>query len=414
MRAEPVPARPIPVLFTHYGEQWFRGSERLLLDLVTHLDPARVRPIVWCNGAEMAAAAADAGIHTYRTDFDYYFDYRSPRFDARRYWSFVREGIHLVRKHDIQVLHANSAAPNQFLVPVARSTRLPLLAHLHIDYLRRARYACLLHMSTCVVGVSAHVVKDFIRDGMAPQRICVVYNGVDFARFDTPESGDVRRQLGIPTDAVVVLAVGSLIRRKGQDLLIEALRQLAPLHDVHLLIASDGPERISLDRLTQELGLQARVHFLGFYDNLPDLYRASDIVALASRADAFGLVLAEAGYFSRPVVATDVGGIPEVIDDRITGLLVAPGDPGALADALSHLILCPDYRMALGRAAKQRIEQKFSVGQMVARFQELYEDLAQMPRAQLGWRGLHSNISPYLSLFGVGPRRAEPSKIAIE
>lgn len=408
MTEEPGPLHSIPVLFTHYGEQWLRGSERLLLDLMTHLDPARVRPVLWCNATEMADAARQAGIETHQSDFEYYFDYRSPRFSYRRYRSFVREGMRLVRTHDIRLLHANSAAPNQFLVPVARFAGLPLLAHLHINYLRRSRYACLLHMATRIVGVSRDVAADFLRDGMAPDRIRVIYNGIDFARFDVPRNADIRLELGIPADATIILAVGSLIRRKGQDILLQALYRLGASCRAHLLIASDGPERAHLERLTTELGLQAQVHFLGYYRNLPDLYRACDIVVLASRADAFGLVLAEAGYFSRPVVSTAVGGIPEVIADGSTGLLVPPDDPGALAGALSRLLADPEYRRALGGAARQRVERLFSVERMAACFQDTYEELARLPHKRLGWSGLGVAANPYLSVLRLGHASTRP------
>ncbi len=111
---------PTPILFTHYGDRWIRGSEQLLLDLLTHLDPARVRPIVWCNQIAMADTARALGFTTYRSDFEIYFDYQSPRFRLGRYRALMREARDLVREHEIRVLHSNSAGPCQWLAPVAR------------------------------------------------------------------------------------------------------------------------------------------------------------------------------------------------------------------------------------------------------------------------------------------------------
>lgn len=391
---------PIPVLFTHFGDPWLRGSERLLLDLVTHLDPARVRPIVWCNGAAMAEASEAAGIATIRSPFAYYLDHDSPRPDPGRYAAMIREGIGLVRAHGIRVLHANSAAPSQWMQPVARATRLPLLAHLHIDYLRRARYACLLHHATLLVGVSHQVVADFIRDGMAQERTRVIYNGVDRARFAVPPGSDLRAELGIPAGAVVVAAIGSLIRRKGHDVVLRAVALLPAPLDVRLLLVSDGPERGTLERLADELGLAGRVHFLGHRDDVSGVFRATDIVALASRGDAFGLVLAEAGFCSLPVVATAVGGIPEVVEAGETGLLVPLDDVQAFADALARLAADPALRRTLGEAAHRRCERLFSVEAMAASFQSTYEELAGLPRARLGWSGLRTSLAPYRRLLG--------------
>ena len=388
--------KPIPVLFTHYGDEWFRGSEQLLFDLLTNLDRDRVEPIVWCNGAAMAEAVRSAGITTYRTPFEFYFDYSSPKFSLSRYRSLVREGISLVRRHNIQVLHANSAAPNQWLVPVARATKRPLLAHLHIDYRRRSRFVCLLHQSTLIVGVSRQVTQDFLRDGIPVKRTHTIYNGIDFARLEGETSSNPRHDFGISPEALVITTVGSLIRRKGQDVLIRAFATLVPDHDIHLLIASEGPERTAYEALTAELGLQDRVHFLGYYGDVPALYRATDIIALASRADAFGLVLAEAGYFSLPAVATTVGGIPEVVENGVTGLLVPPDDPAALAQALRRLVDDPVERSSFGAAAKARAERMFSVGQMVDNFHDTYDQMAQLPRDRLGWLGDDLSFGPYV------------------
>jgi len=394
---------PIPVLFTHYGENWIRGSERGLLDLLTHLDPRRVQPIVWCNGVAMAEAAKAAGFTTYRTEFEFYFDYGSPPFNVQRYWSFVRQGIELVRKHRIRLLHANSAAPSQWLAPVARFLRQPLLAHLHSDYLRRSRYVFLLHQSSLVVGVSRRVVDDFIRDGMDPRRTRVIYNGIDIDRFHPSakaSSGrELRRRLGIAENAVVISGIGSLIHRKGYDILIRAFRALGPVRDAHLLIVSDGPERANLERLAAELDVKRRVHFLGYFDELGAVYNASDITALASRAEAFGAVLAEAGFFAIPTVSTTVGGIPEVVEHEASGLLVPPDDPQSFAAALSRLIDDPSYRLKLGTAAKKRAESTFTVDRLAANFHETYERLVNLPRYRFGWLDAAVNIRPYFRLL---------------
>jgi glycosyltransferase involved in cell wall biosynthesis len=384
----------MPVLFTHYGDDWFRGSEQVLLDLLTNLDRKRVAPIVWCNGTPMAEAARSAGIPTYQTPFDYYFDYSSPRFDPRRYLSFVREGIAIVRKHGIKVLHANSAAPHQWLLPVARSTRVPVLAHLHIDYRRRGRFVCLLHQADLIVGVSRQVTQDFLRDGTPPDRTRTIYNGIDFARLAAGKADSARERLGISQAGIVVTTAGSLVHRKGHDVLLRAFATLPRDRDIRLVIAGDGPERAAYEALASEFGLRERVHFVGHAGRMADIYRASDIVALASRADAFGLVLAEAGYFGLPTVATTVGGIPEVIENGVTGLLTAPDDPDALAAALARLIGDPAHRLALGQAAKARVERLFSVGQMVGNFHATYDDLAKRPASRLGWPGL--SLSPYV------------------
>jgi glycosyltransferase involved in cell wall biosynthesis len=398
--------RPLPVLFTHFGDQWIRGSETLLLDLLRYLDRSRIQPIVWCNGAEMADVCRQSGYVTHQTDFEYYLDAGSPPFNFRKYSALVREAKEIARRHGVRVLHANSAAPTQWLVPAARSLKLPLLTHMHIDYLRRSRFALLLHQADLLVGVSAQVLEGPIADGVPQSRTQVIYNGIDFKRLTAEPATNLRAALGIPADVLTVGAVGSLIRRKGHDLLIRAMAAMAGEKAPHLLVASDGPEREPLKKLAAELGVSNRVHFLGYHDPILDLYETSDVIALASRADAFGLVLAEAGYCRRPVVATRVGGIPEVIVHEKTGLLVPPDNVEELVKAFSRLAENPDWRRALGEGGYARAVNVFSAQRMAAEFHETYERLAGTPRQNLGWPNLPRRSGIYLDLLRGSSRAA--------
>jgi glycosyltransferase involved in cell wall biosynthesis len=391
-------AATIPVLFTHYGDEWFRGSEQLLLDLMKNLDRNRFEPILWCNSIAMADAGRLAGITTYSAPFEFYFDYNSPRFSLSRYRSLVRQGVSIVRRHNVLVLHANSAAPNQWLVPVARGNQLPLLTHLHIDYLRRGRYTLLLHQADLVVGVSEQVVQSLRHDGMAASRVKVIYNGIDFNRLTERPAAELRTTLGVPADAMLVGAAGSLIPRKGYDLLLRALGRLSGTPP-HLVIAGSGPEEAALRDLTVDLGLVDRVHFLGYRRDVADLYASCDIFAGPSRAESFGLVFAEAGYFRRAVVATRVGGIPEVVADGETGLLVPAGDIDAFAAALGRLAADRDLRQRLGEAGRRRAETRFSAPRMASDFAAEYVRLAGLPRAGLGWDSLPGRATPYFRML---------------
>ena len=390
---------PIPVLFTHYGDEWIRGSETVLLDLLRALDKDRVRPVVWCNSAEMAAAARSAGYPTHRSEFSYFFDHSSPPANLSYFRQLVRTCRALCCEHDIRVLHANSAAPVQWLVPAGLGAQLPVLAHLHIGYLRRSRYALLLHSATLAVGVSRQVIDDLIADGMAPARTRVIYNGIDFSRLGR-SAADLKAALNIPAGAFVVATTGSLIARKGHDVLIRAFHALPTVPvPPQLLIPSDGPERGSLEALVASLGMTGRVRFLGYTDDLAQVYQAADVFALASRGDAFGLVLAEAGHFGLPSVSTRVGGIPEVILHGETGLLVPPDNVAAFSGALRRLMADKTLRTRLGLAAAARVEAMFTVERMARQFEETYAALVAIPAGHLGWRSAMTRLRPYTRLL---------------
>jgi L-malate glycosyltransferase len=215
----------LPVLFTHFGDEWIRGSEIVLLDLLGALNKEKICPIVWCNGADMAQACRNAGYPTYHDEFRHMFDYGSPKPSARHFLGLVGKCRALCRDHGIRVLHANSLAPVQWLAPAGMAQQIPVLAHLHIDYLRRSRYALLLHTVALAVGVSRQAIEGPLHDGIPPERTRVIYNGIDFARVGR-SSNDLRGQFGIPATAFAIGSIGSLIKRKGHDVLINAFCRL--------------------------------------------------------------------------------------------------------------------------------------------------------------------------------------------
>lgn len=370
---------PLPVLFTHYGEDWIRGSENVLLDLLRHLDRGRIAPVVWCNAPAMEAACRELSVPTYRSDFAIHFDYpdSSAPFSWSGYAGRVREAVSLIRRHGIRVLHANSAAPTQWLAPAAAWTRTPLLTHLHIGYMRRSRYALLLHEADLLVGVAAAMTEPLRADGVPASRLRTIHNGIDPARL-APSDPPLRARLGLTPGVFVIGSIGSLILRKGHDLLLQAL---ARLEGAVALIAGAGPDAQAIEALARELGVAERVRFLGHMPDPGSLYAACDVFVLAARREGLPLVLAEAGWCGRPVVATAVGGVPELVRDRETGLLVPREDPQALAAALERLAADPGLRERLGRAARRHVAEGFTVQAMATRFADTYETLAAAGRA---------------------------------
>ena len=405
---------PIPVLFTHFGDQWIRGSEMLLLDLMKGLDKSLVRPVVWCNGDMMAEVARDAGFPTYQTDFRIMLDYGAPKSDLGAFLGVVRTCRTLCRTHGIKVLHANSAAPLQWLAPAACSLRLPTVGHLHTTYLRRSRYVLLVHAANHLVGVSHGAISGPASDGVSPASLQVIYNGIDLGRLRAPE-GNVRRRLGIADDAMLVASAGSLIKRKGHDVLIRSIHALAPTDvPVHLVVMGDGPERGSLQGLVDSLGISDRVHFLGHIENTAEIYSAADLFALASREEAFGLVLAEAGHFGLPSVSTLVGGIPEVVLNETTGILVPPDDVESFSGALSRLIADRELRERMGNSAAARVDSNFTLPKMARQFEKLYARLSGLPASDLGWIALARRVSgPYMQ-FVKSAFRASSGKAMME
>jgi glycosyltransferase involved in cell wall biosynthesis len=385
-------AESVPILFVHYGLNWITGSERCLLDLLAHLDRDRFRPVVVCNTEALATAASELGaVVCWSSRFEAQDGFLPDR-------ALVREARRIVREHSIRLIHANDFQPVKWLLPCARSARIPMLLHVHLPSSEENRCYMWAHQVACVVGVSRAAVQGFLNDGLTPKRVKIIYNAVDPDRLSTGDASRLRVELGITTDETVLVAVGSLILRKGVDVLLRGLAQLRAGGNprVRLLLLGDGPEREPLEMLASSLGLGGMVHFLGRRADAGAILRdAADIALSGSRDEAFPLSVLEAGFFGLPVIATDIPPHREAIEHEGTGLLVPTEDSSALAAAVARLVSDPVLRRRLGQAARQGVKSRFLIGEYTRQFSQLYERLLTEPPYRYGWLGSWTWPSAY-------------------
>jgi glycosyltransferase involved in cell wall biosynthesis len=221
-------------------------------------------------------------------------------------------------------------------------------------------------------------VSSFVRHcqaeegAMSPRRLEVIYNGVDFVRTELGHAHrqEFRRRYQIADDQVLVLHVSWLIPEKGVADMLQAARQVLARNDkIRFMIAGEGAKRREFEKMAQELGISDRVSFVGqITDPLETgLYAASDLVCQLSRwQEAFGFTISEAMASGKPVIATNVGGIPELVQDGKTGYLVPPGDCDAVTENILRIANDPDLRDTLGKAGKQICKSKFDLTTNVA------------------------------------------------
>jgi len=381
-------AAPAPILFVHYGEEWIRGSERCLLDLFKYLDRDRFRPVLWCNAETLACEARKLDVEAEVGHFTLLLGWGAPRLDVANYRRLVRRGRQLIATHGIRLVHSNSSAPTQWMHVAARREGVPLLTHVHAPYVERDRFTLGMHQATLSVGVTQGCVADLIADGVPEERTTTIYNAVDLASWEGWDETGLRARLGIGEDDVVIAQTGSLIHRKGHDLLLHALKELRGTHpSCHYLVVGDGPERQAVERLTARLGLQDAVHFLGFVPCPPGvIFRdAADIAVSPSRMEGFGLTVIEAGAAGCAVLATATTGMTEIITDEVNGLIVPVEDPERLLAGLSRLAADRSLRERLGAALKEEVMQRFVVSKYVADFEATYARLIDLPKEELGW-----------------------------
>jgi glycosyltransferase involved in cell wall biosynthesis len=205
--------------------------------------------------------------------------------------------------------------------------------------------------------------------GLPASKLTVIHNGVDL-----PEKcpADARAELGLRPDDFVIGAVGRLYPVKGIQFLVQALAQTRV---GHLVVIGDGPEKSTLELLADRLGVADRIHWAGQRPDARNLMPAFDLFVQPSLHEGMPNTILEAMATGLPVVATAVGGTPEVVAHGVTGLLVSPKSPHALSEAISVLLDDADLRRRMGKAGRERVAQHFTVGRMVRKTEELYERL---------------------------------------
>jgi len=215
-----------------------------------------------------------------------------------------------------------------------------------------------------MVANSRAAAEQLISQGIRAHRIDIVPNGIDLTPF--PE-----RHVWRPARRITTVAC--LREGKRIDVLIAAAPRILARHpDIEIQIVGDGPCREALIALARSAGVLPRVQFMGHRDDVPAILTASDLFVLPSASEASPNVVLEAMAARLPVVATRVGGIPELVDDGVTGHLVPPSDPDALATAILDLLDHPNRAAAFGQAGRMRIAREYSFDRMVAQFEALY------------------------------------------
>jgi glycosyltransferase involved in cell wall biosynthesis len=358
------------------------GAERLAIQTTTRLDPERFdRTLVASRDFEVAISkqhVANALEDLRRADVQVIGLKRTSARQVWAWWPLYR----FLRRERIDVLHTHKFGSNLWGTIVGRLARVPVIvAHEHTwsyegQPLRRlADRAVIARGSSAFVAVSREDQRRMIEvERIRPEDTVFIPNGIPMPPAAT--GNDVRAELGIPPGAPVIGTVSVLRPQKALDVLLRAAKQLVDeFPDLRVLIAGEGDRRFALEELAQQLGLHDTVMFLGVRTDVPDVLAALDIAVSSSDFEGSPLSVMEYMEAARPVVATRVGGVPDLIDDGIQGLLVGPQDPAAFADAVAQLLRDPDRARQMGERGRERRRTEFDIDVMVRRLEALYEEL---------------------------------------
>ncbi|MDI9569827.1 MAG: glycosyltransferase family 4 protein [Pseudomonadota bacterium] len=388
------------LFFSSFGNlRW--GGQRSLYHLVTRLDRGdRYRPIVLLpTDEDLADALRARGVEVVIHEL--------PPLRLINHWAFlssVRYLSRLVATRNISLMHTDGPRNTLYAGFVARKSTaappagpgftgnppsensicrrksIPVVFHVRAsdrDRYDRIIYGCATRI--ILVAESLRSRFDWVRDD---SKFRTIYNGVDLEQFDAEASAPPTIEARLLSDKeVMIVCTGRVEPQKGQHDLVEACASLkAAGVAFRLLLAGETTDKAYLEKCrcrAQELQIDDQVAFVGHIDNMPGLLRSADIFVLPSHGEAFSRAILEAMAAGKPVVATDVGGAREAIEEGVCGFLVPPGDTAALGDRLLLLAKNVSMRQRFGAAARRRLEERFTIELNILETEKLYAELLE-------------------------------------
>ncbi len=362
----------------------FGGAEHLALLIATRLDPDRFDSILCVSRWPLTGPWKDDPSASPALDMLEASPARFLPLKRRRKVDIAALARleRFLRRERVDVLHSHKFGSNVWGTLVGRIARVPVvLAHEHTwsyegQPLRRFLDRELIARgATRFIAVSREDRRRMSEvEGIDPARTLFIPNGV--LSSPEPTGRDVRAELGIPATAPVVGTVGVLRPQKALHVMVRALARLrGRWPQIRLLIVGDGPERAGLQALATELGILDAVSFLGHRSDVPDVLRAIDVAVSCSDFEGSPLAVMEYMDAALPIVATAVGGVPDLIEPGVHGLLVPRGDPVALADAIAQALAEPERAREMGARARERRRSEFDIDTLVRRLEALYLEL---------------------------------------
>jgi len=366
----------------------FGGGERVFAQLINRLSGERYKIMVAClptgafiekiEGSEVEVKSVDM---------------RS-RFNP----GVILRLANLMKRENVDIVHSQGARADFFAriaaklagVPIVVSTVPMPVEGFDVSPIRKLTYTVFNRFSERFVDrfivVSDSLEKIMIeKHGIGPQRVVKIYNGIEKDEYCIADEeiayrrSKFRKELGLGEDVPVVGAIGRLVWQKGFEYLIEAIPDLLKeFKKARFLIVGEGPLKDGLNVKSKMLKIEDKIIFTGFRSDIKEILASIDILVMPSLLEGLPIVLLEAMAMMKPIVATDIDGIKEVLDNGKTGLLIPPKNPRALTYAIVNLLLHRDKAYQMGIDARKVVEERFEVDIMVQKVEKVYEELLQL------------------------------------
>jgi glycosyltransferase involved in cell wall biosynthesis len=342
------------------------GGQWSLYYLVKYLNKELFRPVVLCpEEGDFAERVRSAGAEAI------FFDVGRMR---NMNLCKVRQIASIIRDRRISIVHTDSTTETLYAGIAARLTHVPLVWHIRATDRERLLDRLLSSIATRLILV-ANILEPKFGWLQESHKLSIIHNGVALGEFDaSPAIPSLREEFGIDTDTALIGCVGRISEGKGQEYLIQAMRTVERANLI-LIGGGDKDYMRKIEGLCEESGMTSRTIFTGYREDIYRIVKCLDIAVSPTLEEAFSRVILESMAAGKPVIATDVGGNPEAVQDGITGYLVPPRDPSALCARINELVNNKEKREKMGLAGRKRVEQCFTIEQHVRSVELLYEDM---------------------------------------
>jgi glycosyltransferase involved in cell wall biosynthesis len=363
--------RPGPVSVLHIDtERGWRGGERQVLWLAESLTRSGNQCVIAARPNEpLALRAIELGLRVLPCSPRWEFDPVAASMLSR-----------FIRRERIQVVHAHTAHAASIALLCAGDAQTVITRRVDFrvgrDWVSKLKY----RRASAVIAISDAVADALVASGIDSRQIEVIPSGIDLSRCVPRADNRTLRLLGIPENAPLVVMVAALVRHKDPLTFVHAMQSVvSAVPGAHALMIGDGPLRPEVERAIAQSGLGENVHLAGFRTDADTLLTAADVVALSSREEGLGTVLIDALWMGKPIAATRAGGIPEIVEDGLCGLLSPPEDGPALGSTISRLLMDATLRARFSIAGRARAS-AFSVERTASRTALVYERVTAAAR----------------------------------
>jgi glycosyltransferase involved in cell wall biosynthesis len=353
-------------------QRTWRGGQRQVLLTVLGLRERGHRSVLVAHPEGELARRASEGHDLIRlaprTEVDLHAGWRLSRIIK----DLKPDVVHAHDPHAVAAASLGLAFNTSFAAPPLFASRR-VAFHLKPHAFSRWKY----HQVNCFIAASESIRTVLVDDGIDASKVVTVHEGIDFHRIQAETAANIHAELWLPVHAPIVGATGALTSEKGHRHLIDAAALVVrDVPDARFVILGEGDQRPSLERQIRELHLDKHVFLPGFREDVLGFLRSFDLFVMPSISEGLGTSLLDAMAAAKATVATRTGGIPEVVLDGETGLLVPPRDPRALANAVTTLLKDPKLRDRMGNSGLERVRRVFSAERMVERTLEVYRSYA--------------------------------------